>query len=455
MRSRFDALVIGSGVAGGVAAGVLARAGRRVAVADYRPYGGTCPLRGCEPKKVFADATHLLARFRKMRGNGLVGDMAAHWPALQRFKRSFTDPVPERAETRLRDRGVTTLHGLASFEGPRQVRVGEDLVEADKILVATGARPRALSFPGADLVASSDEFLDLETLPRRIGFVGGGYISMEFAHVAVAAGASVSIFQRSDRCLRRFDADLVGELCRVSAEAGIVIHFNAPVQAVERQGDACRVRAGRSGEVAIEVDAMFHGAGRAADVTSLACAKAGVECSEAGVTVDEWLQSVSNPAVYAAGDVAGRGPQLTPVAVMEAQAAAWNMLHGPQKKPDYAVVPSVAFTHPVIAAVGLLEEEAQARGIPYRRKFRARLDWPEYRRLGETDAAYKILVHPERKTILGAHLLGEKAEETINVLALAMRHGLTVDQLMDMVWAYPSFGYALRYMLHDLAEDVA
>src|SRR5918994_5675893 len=219
--SRFDLIVIGSGAAGSAVAGACRRAGWRVAMIDERPFGGTCALRGCDPKKVLVGVAEARDTVRRLRDHGIEGDAQVKWQSLMAFKRSFTDPYPERKERGLRDAGVDIFHGHARLAGPTAVTVGEQQLESRYVVVATGARPQPLAFPGSELIISSDEFLDLAALPDRMVFVGGGFISFEFAHIAARAGSKVMILHRSRRPLEDFDPDLVATLVQHTKELGI------------------------------------------------------------------------------------------------------------------------------------------------------------------------------------------------------------------------------------------
>ncbi|MFP4315924.1 MAG: dihydrolipoyl dehydrogenase family protein [Desulfovibrionales bacterium] len=448
MSNKFDVLIIGSGVAGGTAAKICRQAGRSVAVTDHRPFGGTCPLRGCEPKKVLFDITDAWVQAENSKGHGLHGKWSIDWPELMEFKRSFTDSVPKGVEKGLARLGVQTFHGRARFTGPNTVRIDDQEIQAGKILIGTGAKPRPLSFKGLKHLSSSADFLELDKLPSRIVFVGGGYISFEFAHVAVRAGAKVDIIQRSDRCLKHFDKDLVALLCAHTQAIGAKVHYNAPIYSIEPQGNSFLVRAGESGNVELEADMVVHGAGRVAAVSELDTEAGSVAANAKGIVVNRYLQSESNPHVYAAGDVTPEGPQLTPVALKEAEIAAHNLLHGNDLEVEYSAVSAVLFTHPVMAVVGATEEELESKSIPFLRRYKETADWSPYRRLGESPAAAKVLLHKDNDTILGAHFLGHASEEVINVFALAIRQKIPARELKSMFWAYPSFGYTLiRHML--------
>ena len=205
MSDTYDVLVIGSGTAAQNVAPRCAQEGLRVAVVDRLPYGGTCAQRGCDPKKVLLAAAEAVSRARGLDGDGLVGRPRIDWPALMARKRTYTAPVPERIESWMRDAGAETLHGAARLRSPHEAEVDGRVLEARDVVLATGARPMDLGVPGAELVTTSTEFLELDELPPRICFIGGGYISFEFAWLAHAAGAEVTVLHRSAHVLKGFD----------------------------------------------------------------------------------------------------------------------------------------------------------------------------------------------------------------------------------------------------------
>src|SRR5438552_394522 len=183
MTQRFDLICIGTGTAASTVASRCRAAGWTVAIIDKRPFGGTCALRGCDPKKVLVGVADVVDWARRMKGRGVdETGFRIEWAELMRFKRTFTDPVPQSKEDSFRKEGIATFHGPARFTGPNSVEVGGRLLEARYIVIATGAKPASLGIAGEDLITISDQFLELDTLPPRIIFIGGGYISMEFAH---------------------------------------------------------------------------------------------------------------------------------------------------------------------------------------------------------------------------------------------------------------------------------
>ncbi len=451
MPNNFDLIVIGSGSAASTVASRCRAAGWTVAMIDKQPFGGTCALRGCDPKKVLVAAAAALDAARNLARKGVRSDgLTIDWAELMQFKQTFTGPYPEKKESGLVRAGIGIFHGPARFVGPSSVAVGDVVLEAARaIVIATGARPADLSFPGHEHLLTSDQFLDLPALPSSLAFVGGGYISFEFAHVAVRAGARVTILHRGPRPLAGFDPDLVARLVERTCALGVHVRLNAEVRAIEAVGTLSRVTfADGRGEAQVDADMVVHGAGRVPDLDDLDLDVGGVRFTRGGVEVNEYLQSVSNPVVYAAGDSAATaGPALTPVAGYEGRLVATNLLEGHRATADYDAIPSVAFTLPPLASVGLREEEARARGLHFTVRHEDTGLWYSSRRLGEEFSAFKVLVDEGTGCILGAHLLGPHADETINLFALAMRAGMTADRVKQMLWAYPTQGSDVSYMV--------
>lgn len=448
MTEIFDLVVIGSGSAGSAAAGRCRRAGWSVAVVDERPFGGTCALRGCDPKKVLVGVAETLDATRRLRGRGIAGEGWLDWTDLMAFKRTFTDPYPEKKERAFRDSGVEVVKGHARFTGPTSIEAAGRTLNARHVLIAAGARPAALAFPGADCLVTSDDFLDLSSLPPSVAFVGGGYISFEFAHVAARAGSSVTILHRGARPLEGFDPDLVDLLVRHSRALGIDVRTGTEVYRIDRDGSALVLHARSDrGDERFAAGLAVHGAGRVPAIQDLDLEAAGISYTGRGIDVNEYLQSVSNPAVFAAGDIVNRGPALTPVAGHDGTVVADNLLSGVWRTVDYTAVPSVVFTIPALAAVGLLEDEARRRGLDIEVHSGDTSGWYSSRRVGETTGGYKTLTERGTGRIVGAHLLGPHASELINVFAIAVRLGTPAAHLKNTLFAYPTGASDLQYML--------
>ena len=449
MTEPYDLIVIGSGTAAQVASARVRKRGWRVAVIDHRPFGGTCALRGCDPKKLLVSGEEAIDAARRMKSHGVNGDVRIDWPTLMAFKRSFTDPIPDKQARHYSDLGVDAYRGRARFVAPDRIDVdGRELV-GRHILIATGASPVPLNIAGEELVSTSDQFLELETLPRRIVIIGGGYIAAEFSHLAARAGAQVTILQRGARLLPQFDETVVGWLMPSFEALGITVHTGFTTDSVSQTKEGLTVRATslNGQQVAVAADLVVHAAGRGPELASLNLAAGDVAVDHGKLRLTPGLQSVSNPRVYAAGDAAGSGPPLTPVSSHDAKVATANMLDGADARPDYRGVPSVVFTVPPIATVGLSEADADAKGLRFRVNAASVPTWFTARRLNEPIYGYKIMIEDGTGMILGAHLVGPSADEVINLFALAIRNGLDVEALKETMFAYPTAASDVGSML--------
>jgi glutathione reductase (NADPH) len=457
---NFDVIVIGTGTAGDTAATILANAGLSVAIADEREYGGTCALRGCQPKKYLVVPAHAAIEGAGLTARGFASAPQLDWAAMQRSRREFVDAVPEGTEAGLRERGITTFHGTCRFVDATTVGIGGERITARRVLIATGGRPRPLPVPGGDLAGTSDDFLELAEMPRSITFIGGGYISMEFATVAAAAGAEVTVLQRGDRVMDRFDPDLVAELQKGCATRAIRVITGAETESITLGEDGRRIvhlgpgavspdGTKAAGPTTIESEVVIAALGRMPNIESLNLEAAEVTAGGRGIETDAGMRT-SNPAIYAAGDCVV-GIQLSPISDAEARTAARNIvadLSGSAERAelDISTLPTVVFTYPQLAQFGLSEKEARDRG-GIRVNSGSGAGWPNYRRLNESHVAYKVMIEEETDRIVGAHILAPQAGELVNLLALAARQGTTATAFREFPWAYPTYTGDLKYML--------
>jgi glutathione reductase (NADPH) len=472
--NTFDLIVIGTGTAASTVAHQCRSTGWSVAIIDSLPFGGTCALRGCEPKKVLVEAAKIIDSNQRHENKGIRGSggISIKWSDLIRFKRTFTESFPKHREDGYIKAGIVPFHGHAQFIGPNAVKVATDdknnsILNGKYILIATGAKPMNLNVPGSENVITSDQFLEFGSnhLPDRIVFVGGGYISFEFAHIAARAGSKkVTILHRGKQPLERFDPDLVNQLVQRSQDIGIDVRVRTEVKRIDKSSspsDDSKLIVHSSNDLSngadgnklstrtVEADMVVHGAGREPNVEGLDLKAAGIEYTTRGIKVNEYLQSVSNPAVYAAGDVAAsRGLPLTPVASYDGSVVTNNIMNGNTLKSNYTGLPSVVFTIPALASVGIQEKEAKEQGLRFKTKRENTSGWYSSRRVGETCSGFKVLVEEGSDRILGAHILGPHAEEVINIFSIAIRLGLTTKDLNDpILYAYPTNSSDVVYML--------
>lgn len=443
----YDAFIVGTGVAGSSLAYKLKAAGMRVAIADKDKYGGTCALHGCVPKKILSGAAEIVDASRRMKGKGSKCEDLLDWAAVSDFKDELVHSLTDTKERAFNDAGIDTYHGKASFHDRNTLAIGDKLISAKYILLTTGATSRTIDIPGAEHLTTSDEFLDLKSLPEKIIFAGGGYISFEFAHIAARAGADVTIIQRGEKLLNKFDQDLVNMLVDASEKAGIKIHTNQELQKVDKKKGTFELTTFNSEKqenIVHRCDMIVHGLGRVPAIDGLELENGNVDIEHGAIAVNEYLQSISNPSVYAAGDCIHPGPALTPTATLQAGVVASNILEGNRHTADYTKIASAVFTIPTLAAVGIMEKDATEKHMVL---FNDMSQFYSSRKTNLGHAASKIIIEKDSGKIAGAHIIGPDAEDTINLFTLAINAGLTTNQVKEAMYAYPASSYDVRYML--------
>ncbi len=446
---EFDVFVIGTGTAGKTVAYDCAKAGMKVAIADNREFGGTCANRGCDPKKVLVAITEAMQNAANLMGKGIKNVPKINWQDLQKFKQTFVGAVPFVTEKNLKAAGIELYHQSPEFIDENTLSVEGKTIKANKIVIATGQIPTELKIPGREHLLVSDDFLELPELPESIVFIGAGYIGMEFAHIAARCGVKVTMIEFGPRPLAHFDEDIVSHLMEASKEIGIDFIFNASVTEVEKLRKNFKVNFKRSGkDDSIKSGMVFNTAGREPSIAALELEKGNVSFSKKGVEVNDFLQNPSNKSVYACGDVSASGsPPLTPTSSQEARIVSHNIRNGNKLKMNFPPVPSVVFTLPQMATIGLTEAEAKKRGYDFRVEYKNVPGWYNARHLNEKTYAYKTIVDKKRNLILGAHIIAPQAGEMINLFVLTMCGKLTCEDLKAMIFAYPTWGNDIKGMV--------
>lgn len=454
----FDVIVIGTGTAGQTAAFDLVAQGFQVAIIENSATpGGTCALRGCQAKKWFYEVAELVARCDHLQGMGVTAPPQIDWQQILAQKNGYTSKVPQRTRKNLKEKGITYIDGTAAFVDKTTVKVGEKHLGAAYFVIATGAKTMPLPFDGNELMITSDEFLALQALPRRIAFVGGGFISFEFAHYAARLGSSkgsVYILEAAERALGPFDGDMVEQLVAASEADGIQIRTKVKITAIEKNEAQYTVVC--EGEQRLDVDLVVNGAGRVPNIDALNLDAAGVSYSKRGISVDKYMQS-SNEQIFAAGDCVD-SVQLARVADAEAHVAAQAIMvahHGGTRKVmDYRSNPAVLFTCPQLGMVGKTEEQLKKEKSSYRRSYATQVNWSTYQRVGLHYAAYKILVD-DQDHIVGAHIISDNSTGMLNTFKQAMIDNTSIIDLHknSILSPYPSRESDIIYMLDPLLKS--
>ena len=439
----YDLFVIGGGSGGVRASRMAALAGARVALAEEWRMGGTCVIRGCIPKKLLVYASQFSENVMDAAGYGWdFGQARFDWPTLIANKDKEIGRLEDLYTANVQKTGVTILQDRAMFEDEHTLRLvnSNKMVTAEKILIATGNRPTrdmgaSHIVPGAELCITSDEAFHLKELPKRILIAGGGYIALEFAHIFHGLGSKVSVLCRGDKPLRGFDDDMRDALCTSMKERGLEVLLGCEFTKVEKRGACLHVETNKG--AVIECDQILLAIGRMPNTAALHVEKAGVELGPRGeVKVDDFSRTSASH-IYAVGDVTDR-VQLTPVAIHEAMCFVETAFKNNPTKPDHMHVPSAVFTTPELACVGYSEQAALLKGHAidvYKSTFK-----PLLHTLGGRDVRthMKLIVDSKTDKVLGCHIFGDNAAEIIQIVAVALKVGVTKKDFDGTMALHPT-----------------
>lgn len=445
---HYDVFIIGSGIAGQTAAEIIAKEGKKVAIADNREFGGTCANRGCDPKKVMLQFSDLLQQSKQLKGLGVKKVPKLDWKAVQKFKKTFTGAVPKSTEENLKKIGIDLYHQSPKFITENEVSVEGKTVSADKFVIATGLIPRQLNIKGKKYLKTSDDILQLEKIPKSIVFIGSGYVGMEFCSMLNILGCKVTMIDSGDEILSNFDSYLVKKLRKVLEKRGVTFYFNAEVKKIQEHTKNCSIVFEKKGEKhRVKARMIFNTAGRVPAIENLDLEKATIEYDVSGVLVNDFLQNTSNKNVYACGDVSSKSLPLTPLSGLQGHIVGHNIIKENSKEFSSPLVPSVVFTHPQIATVGYSEDEAKSRFKNVKIYKADATNWFNAKKENESIYAFKIIVNKRTNEIVGAHILSSKAAETINLFAIAINNKMTTDEFKKQIFTYPSYASDAKSML--------
>ena len=439
--SRYDLVVIGGGSGGLACAQRATEYGARVALVESARLGGTCVNVGCVPKKVMWNAAQIAHAAHDAVHYGFDLALSGHdWGALRVARDAYITRLNGIYERNLANRKVELVRGHAAFAGPNEVRVGDRLLEAPHVVIATGGRPSVPPIPGAGHGITSDGFFELAERPRRIAVVGSGYIAVELAGVFAALGSEVTMVLRRDRLLRHFEAMLGDGLRKIMAGDGVAFLDHAAPRALERDADGTLRLLLQDGRVAGPFDTVLWAIGREPAVEGLGLARAGVTMDAAGFIPVDHLQQTNIGGLYAIGDVTGRA-QLTPVAIAAGRRLSDRVFGGmTDRHLDYSDIPTVVFSHPPIGTVGLSEAEAIDRHGASAVKTYTSGFVPMYHAMTprKPRAEMKLVTVGSEQRIVGCHVIGAGADEMLQGFAVALKMGATKRDFDDTVAIHPT-----------------
>jgi glutathione reductase (NADPH) len=441
MTKAYDLIAIGAGSGGLSVTERAAKYGAKCAVIEAAKIGGTCVNLGCVPKKVMWYGANIAHTLNHASDYGFDVDINAFsWKTLKRNRDEYVAGINSWYHTYLKDSDIEEISGYAQFVDAHTLEVGGELFRADHIVIAPGTYPLIPPVPGAEYGITSDGFFALEERPQRIAVVGSGYIAVEIAGLLNALGSDVTLLLRREHLLRSFDAMLRECLMEEVVDSGINIVTSSQIGEVRKQGDgALDLFCSDTGQQLGRFDQLLWAIGRAPASNGLKLEKAGVTTDDEGyITTDEW-QNTNVPGLYAIGDVTGRA-QLTPVAIAAGRRLADRLFGGmKERKLEYDLIPTVVFSHPPIATVGLTESEARATHGDAVKIYQSRFT-PMYHAFTQHQSkmAMKLVTVGAKERVIGCHIIGMGADEMLQGFAVAMRIGATKKDLDDTIAIHPS-----------------
>ena len=435
----YDLFVIGAGSGGVRAARVAAGLGARVAIAEERYLGGTCVNVGCVPKKLFVYGAHYGEDFEDARAYGWeTGPARFDWATLRDNKSREIERLNGVYRGLLETAGVRIFTARATLAGGSSVAVAGETVTARHILIATGSWPQVPSFPGDDLAITSNEVFHLPSLPRRALILGGGYIAVEFAGIFAGLGVETTLAYRGDLLLRGFDVGIRRFVLEEMAAKNVNVRLNAQIAGLARQtGGAGELQCQFADGSSVAADLVLAATGRAPASANLGLEDAGVELAANGAVLVDDAYRTTNPNILAIGDVVDR-LALTPVAIAEGMAVAYNLFAGEERRIDYENVPTAIFCQPNIGTVGPTEEAARPR-YPKLAVYESTFRPMKHTLSGRQERTLmKLLVNGEDDRVVAAHMCGPEAGEIIQGLGVAITAGATKADFDATIGIHPT-----------------
>ncbi|MGV0166982.1 dihydrolipoyl dehydrogenase family protein [Furfurilactobacillus sp. WILCCON 0119] len=442
MTYDYEVLYLGTGHATYNGAIPLSSRGVKVGVIEEDTIGGTCPNWGCDAKIILDKPVVVKDQVDRM-GNLFSGDIKVNWPESEKHKESIIGHNPELITNMMSEAGITVLKGHASFKDRHTVMVNGREVTGEKIVIATGQRPHKLEVSGSEFTHDSKDFLSLKEMPKRIAVLGGGYVALELATIAATAGAETTIIIRGSKILKQFHQPFVEEVVNKLKKMGVSIVKEANVDEIQKENHGYRII---TQNVDIEADWILDATGRIPNTEDLNLNVVGVEYNSRGIVVDDHLRTTVDN-IYAAGDVVEKNqPKLTPTAILETLYLTKLFTGDESGALKYPVIPTVVFTSPRIAQLGVSVEEAQQSPDLYEVKtFDLSNNW--YRRIGKDDSAKSVIVKDKSGHIVGATEVSAEADNVINSLLPAVELQLDSEQLSRLIYLFPSIASSAQGLL--------
>ncbi|MFC3210730.1 mercury(II) reductase [Planomicrobium okeanokoites] len=458
-EGEYDYIIIGSGGAAFSSAIEAVKHGAKVAMIERGTVGGTCVNIGCVPSKTLLRAGEInhLARNNPFIGLHTSAGEVDLAPLVKQKKELVTDLRNKKYVDLIEDYGFELIKGEARFIDEHTIEVNGKKISATRFLIATGAAPAVPAIPGLEEVdyLTSTTLLELKKVPKRLTIIGSGYIGVELGQLFHHLGSEVTLMQRSSRLFKEYDPEISEALTKALTEQGIRLVTGATYERIEQVGELKKVYVEVDGQKRIiESEQLLIAAGRKPNTESLNLQAAGVETGRFGeIRIDDYAKT-TNARIYAAGDVT-LGPQFVYVAAYQGRVAAGNAVGGRSEKLDLAVVPGVTFTAPAVATVGLTEQQAKENGYDVLTSILPLEAVPRAQVNRETTGVFKLVADAKTRQLLGGHIVAENAGDVIYAVTLAVKFGLTIENLSDTLAPYLTMAEGVKLAALTFDNDVS
>ena len=440
-----DIVIVGGGPAGYVAAIHASHLGAKVAVVEKDKLGGTCLNRGCIPTKALARSAEALLEARAANDFGVEADnVRIDFPGIMAHKSKSVNQLVSGVEQLMKANKIRVCRGEGRILSPHLVKVNDEEIATRKLIIATGSESTPLPVPGGDLpgVLTTDDILELRELPESLVVIGGSHVGVEFASIFNALGTKITIVKRRPLRLEPVDEEIGRRFAQTLPRQGIQVKIGAAAKAIKKKGALLRVVWDTpEGEQGVDGQTVLMATGRAPYTKGLSLSELGIQMDHGAIRVNEYLETnVKN--VYAIGDVLGKN-MLAHVASYEGEVAVENAL-GHSRQADYRAVPNCVFCQPEMAGVGITEKEASDGGIPHKVSKFPFAACGRAVAMGETTGLVKMICHAGDGKVLGMHIMGPHASDIIAEGVLAIRLGLTAEDIVRTIHAHPTLPEAVR-----------
>ena len=447
---KYDVIFIGGGHTTIHGANILNAAGKKVLIIEKNRMGGTCTTYGCDPKILLDAPFEIIEQSNRYEAKGLDGNLQINWNQLMNYKNEIISPLSGNAENMFKSTGIDIIKEKAIFIDNHTVEAGGNRYTAENIVISTGQRPAKLDIIGKEYLHDSNDLLFEENFPKRITFIGAGIISLEFASMAVKLGSEVNIIEFSDRALRQYHNDYVNKIVEKLKKEGANFYFNESVTEIIKSNNEFTVKTLNGIEVI--TDYVLDATGRISNIEGFGLETLGINTDKGGIVVDNHLRTnISN--IYASGDVVSKNiAKLTPTAAFESKYIASHIL-GNEKEIEYPAVPSLVFTIPRIAQVGVTQEEAKNNPDKYHTATFKYGEMMLFQQKNEIAAELSVVLD-ENNYLVGADIYGDEAADLINIFTIIINQKMRRSEIEKMIFAFPATTWGIfNFFLNNVLVD--